>query len=92
MAATQSGAGSRDGAASRARPGGHALSGLLVMKIVDTEMLKVHRDERLHKLGLGVLGQLGCLLDQRFDLVVGRHINSIVTKSGRADEWRDWQL
>jgi hypothetical protein len=28
----------------------------------------------LHKLGLGLLGQLGGLLDQRFDLVVGCHI------------------
>ena len=48
----------------RARPGGHALSGLLVMKVVDTEVLKVHGDERLNKPGLGLVRQFSGLFYQ----------------------------
>jgi hypothetical protein len=64
MAATQSGAGSRGSAASRARPEGHAKSGLLVVKVVDTQVLKVHLDERSNKRGMGFVGQLSGLFDQ----------------------------
>ncbi len=56
---------------------GSETSALVVVGAVDSEVLGAHLDEQLHELGLGVLGQLGCLQDQRFDLVVGCHIPTV---------------
>ncbi len=56
-----------------ARAGG----ALFFVKVIEPEMLAPHLDQRLHKLGLGIVGQLGGLLDQRLDFLLGCHTEAL---------------
>ena len=72
----------RAGQGRRRRPAGVTLTGvvegalrLFVVQVIDVEMLHAHLDERLHKLRLRILGQLGSLTDQRLNLYLRLHIS-----------------